>query len=78
EPEERGGVSLIRATRRGLELTCDHCNDTIVIPYRALKDRDHLTQFMESQAKSKKPRVSTNADSRTDVRPGAKRRRRRI
>ena len=52
KPDERGGVSLIRATRRGLELTCDHCYDTIVIPYRAFKDRDSLIRFMESQAKS--------------------------
>jgi hypothetical protein len=67
------GAPLLKATSQGLELTCEDCNETTVIPYEALRGKEQLMRFMKSRVAGEEPHPSKSAGSPTRVLPRTKR-----
>ena len=67
------GAPLLKATSRGLELTCEDCNETTVIPYEALRGPEQLRRFMKGRAAGAESHPSKTSDSPTRVPSRAKR-----
>ena len=67
------GAPLLKATSQGLELTCEDCNETTVIPYEALRGKEQLMRFMRSRVAGEEPHPSKSRGSPTRVPARAKR-----
>lgn len=50
------GKLLLRATATGIEVHCRGCERRLVIPFEALRGREHLRRFMQQwRAREKGP-----------------------